>query len=757
MSAIPGISGMPGAGSTRGVADAASGATDDTLYVASSTAVYAYPIGASGVATGGTSFQVNTSGIVGIETATSGAVDVLQDYQNTAGAAPIGDCSIIEVPPGASGTTPPQNFDFDCQAVSSTNVQRGRAITRGTSGSIDSLVTNGGTDDIVRTNFANAAPYLTTSFALPGTGHHGLAEGAGGHLYVSSASANAPIVTGGNASTTGCSATATGNATVINIAPNTSTPKFTFTISGRTAAGMMALAPNQTSLYVADCDASGSLYLDEINTQGASGAISPVATIGPFGNQSITALIVDSAGDVFVGLTVNDGSGATNVRVYAASSFNSTTPSKPVPLRILNNPVPVVSGAKITSLALGNVAGSATATPTATATATATAAPSDTPVATPTPTAMPTATPTAAPTPTATATPVVTPTPTTVPTASPTPTAAPDPCITQTQVNADASPLISTTTTTPFLSKVAGASNVCFSAYVFTTVAYNALDAAAKNHAHVHVIFSSQEASQDNTQISQLRTDGANVTIVSSGSNSTYPIHAKMAIVDGSAFLDGHNWVEHSGNVPDDVVIADNSSADFASIKAALNISNPSSVPDSTRTVTLTGTTTNAPAFTVLKDHSLTNEAQFLQTAINNGQVGPGTTVDYMTESFSSGAASVVSALEAAGQAGAAVNVIVVYSDESSSDLSLLHTMTQPPYNIKVYSNTSTGSEKVMSIQGSPGVPGMVWFGSSNSTSTTPNSNDFIDWGMLITDSSTISTINAYYAQQLSVATQKTP
>ncbi|MGD1065640.1 MAG: hypothetical protein ABR975_02385 [Vulcanimicrobiaceae bacterium] len=350
-----------------------------------------------------------------------------------------------------------------------------------------------------------------------------------------------------------------------------------------------------------------------------------------------------------------------------------------------------------------------------------------TPTPAPTASVKPSGSPSATPTATATAHPTATPTASATPTATPNPvTAACD------QAQASGAPGISPTTTTAFLATVSSAKTICMSAYVFTTVAFQALDAAAKNHATVVVVFPQEEDTGNNAgDIATLQSDGATV-VIDPGASADYPLHAKLAVVDGIAYLDGHNWVEAGSYEPtDDVIIQDTLPTDFTAIESALNLNPVDSASGTLDT---------------LKSHSLAMEAGFLSGLT----VGAGTTVDYMTESFSTGAANVVTALENAASAGATVNVILVGSDETGSpDQSLIAQM-KAAYNIKFYSNISTGSEKVLSVSSTPGE---VWYGSSNSTSTASMSSNYIDWGMLITDPATISAINAYYATQLSAAT----
>jgi hypothetical protein len=419
-------------GSSRSAMDTTN--PNDTLFVSNGGGVSAFPLTASGAASPTATFEVHpdqTGSIVGVEAAASGSIEVLQSFQNqTAG---YNDCRIVEVPENSNGSAVKTN-QYDCNGITANGpVYRGRAIARGPNGEIDSLYTSNGVDEILRLTFpVGTTAQSAVSFQASGTAkHNAMYEGAGGHMYVSSGSANDPIVIGASASTTGCSASATGAATVDNYSPATNTPGHTFTINGRSTAGVLAIAPDNNTLYVATCTTAantavpaGSLLLDEVTTQGANGAISAVGSIGPFGNQNITALAVDGQGNLYVGLSANDTSGTTNVRVYAPSAFTAgTTPTKPTPIRILQNPVPVVSGAKIVALAVDQVAPAPTATPVSTATPTV--APTATPTVAPTatPTVAPTSTPTVAPTPTAT--PTVAPTPTATPTVAPTPTATP--------------------------------------------------------------------------------------------------------------------------------------------------------------------------------------------------------------------------------------------------------------------------------------------------------------------------------------------
>jgi hypothetical protein len=331
------------------------------LYVSGTDRVSAFPLTASGSTPPDRTFFVHafqTDGITGIEAAADGTVDVLQDYRNSS-AAP--DCRVVKFPATANGDAAKINqLECNTNPIPGTiPAVRGRGIARGPSGEIDVLDTlspTGGAqqgDYVQRTNFSASPPYSTGSIGPFGTvnTHHGIAEGTGGHIFISSSSAGDPIVYAGSASTAGCSATATGAATIDNYAPGASgnpPPLHTFTIVGRTAAGAVALASDNTTLYVATCDLNGLLWIDKISTSGSSGPIHPLQSIGPFGQNDVTALAVDGAGNLYAGLTATGASGNNHVRVYAANAGNG----KPAPLRILQNPVPPGANHRITGLAV---------------------------------------------------------------------------------------------------------------------------------------------------------------------------------------------------------------------------------------------------------------------------------------------------------------------------------------------------------------------------------------------------------------------
>ncbi len=179
----------------------------------------------------------------------------------------------------------------------------------------------------------------------PGDGSTDQADFSGAFYYQN----KAPIVT--STSTTTCDTTP-GIARIDNYAVGTSNPAnlitHTMTITGRTAAGTLAVSPDLTALYAVTCDASGNLYIDTLNPQ-ASGPTSPTRSLGPFGNTEVLALAVDLAGNLYAGLTDNPvtTNSNTHLRVYAPGGASG----HPTPLRILQNPV-APPNQKITGIAI---------------------------------------------------------------------------------------------------------------------------------------------------------------------------------------------------------------------------------------------------------------------------------------------------------------------------------------------------------------------------------------------------------------------
>jgi hypothetical protein len=336
----------------------------------------------------------------------------------------------------------------------------------------------------------------------------------------------------------------------------------------------------------------------------------------------------------------------------------------------------------------------------------------------PSPSASPTASPTAQPTASPTAKPTASPTAKPTASASPTPAPSGSPC-SQAQASGQTSS-VSVVAFTSVTGAITSAHKVCLSAYVFTTAMYTALDSAAKSGAKVTVVLPNEEKSSDTTDATQLTKDGATV-VWDPGSPADHPLHAKLAIVDGVAYLDGRNWDTT------DVTITDGNAADFTAIENALNL-NP----------------TSSTNLDTLKSVSIAREDAF----INGAAPGKGATVQFMSESFGSDA-NTVTALENAAKAGATVQVIVLSSDESGNSTEEAALTAMKADGIQIRLNPAGGSEKMTLISGQS----TAWFGSANATSSTSTTDNYIDWGMTVVNSSVISSLQSYFTSTWSSST----
>lgn len=304
-----------------------------------------------------------------------------------------------------------------------------------------------------------------------------------------------------------------------------------------------------------------------------------------------------------------------------------------------------------------------------------------------------------------------TPAPTATPTSGPTATPGGDPC-TQTRKSGQSS-AVSIVPYTTFTSTLEAAHSICFSAYVFTTDSFNALDAAAKAGATETVVLPQEESGLDSAKATTLQNDGATIVWDPGSSGGKNPLHAKLAILDGVPFLDGRNWDST------DVVIEDGTTADFTAIENALNL-NP----------------TSSTNLDTLKSNSITREKNY----INAGSYSSSVTLRYMTESFGTNP-DINAALAAAAQSGATVKIIVLTTDESGNTTEQAELTTLKNDGAQVRLNPAGGSEKISLLSNSSS----GWFGSANSTKDTTTATNYIDWGMTVTDSTVLSSLSSYF------------
>ena len=306
-----------------------------------------------------------------------------------------------------------------------------------------------------------------------------------------------------------------------------------------------------------------------------------------------------------------------------------------------------------------------------------------------------------------------------------------------------------TNQTSAFFTALQSAKQACVSVYEPSGQLMTAMETVTRSGTSLTVVFPAEEYTNDESDASTLAGDGAHVVwlqdtqspeyVISATPSGQYitdsylPIHAKFALVDGVAYMDGHNWFESN---PTDVILRDQNPADFTAIQTDLTTF-PSAPP------TVTGSNY---VFTTDKYNSLNEEASVLNAA----GVGTGYTVSFISESFldygNSAPESVFNALLASAKAGAAVYVVVEGSITSSYEACALSILAYNGATIRVQS--AGGSEKILMVSNGSTVTA-AWMGSSNMTDY-----DYIDWGMTIPVSNTslITALQSNYAIELGEA-----
>lgn len=276
------------------------------------------------------------------------------------------------------------------------------------------------------------------------------------------------------------------------------------------------------------------------------------------------------------------------------------------------------------------------------------------------------------------------------------------------------------------------------SAWDFSNDLDNALIAAAHSGAKVVAIAPWSQNGSNASDITALTNAGVEVrneyisTVPPTAPNQSnikapFDIHAKFALVDGIAYLDGHNWFTT------DVVMKDTIQGDF---NAMQNV--------------LTTFSTPAPSngnFTTDKQVSLQAEAAY----INSQTWGSGTEYDFITESFnpvtsnpSEYNGAVYNAMCAVAKTGATMHLMFEsYSGYSATAQAAIQDLLTVDSNAIAHSN-SNGHEKISMKRGAA----VVWFGSSNSTTT-----DLFDWGYTLSDADVITALQTYFDGQFNGST----
>lgn len=291
---------------------------------------------------------------------------------------------------------------------------------------------------------------------------------------------------------------------------------------------------------------------------------------------------------------------------------------------------------------------------------------------------------------------------------------------------------LSDVASTFFSSTLPDAHDVCLSLWDFSSDSYDALLSAIHNGANVSVIIPYSQESSNASDATALGNAGGHIVWeytgatpppVPTGQNegeiaSPMDIHAKFALVDGIAYMDGHNWFST------DVVMEDGNATDFSVIQQDLeHFSTPAPSNGS---------------FTTDKQQSLANEAAYI--ANENPQAGQ--EYDFISEDFNPNGSSpnengaVYAAMCAAAANGATVHVVVEdFSGDSGTAQAALENLILLDPNASVRSNAG-GLEKISMVRGASS----AWFGSSNDTTT-----DLFDWGMTLSDGGVISALQSYF------------
>ena len=200
--------------------------------------------------------------------------------------------------------------------------------------------------------------------------------------------------------------------------------------------------------------------------------------------------------------------------------------------------------------------------------------------------------------------------------------------------------------------------------------------------------------------------------------SSPMDIHSKFALIDGVAYMDGHNWF--SG----DVILQDGNPSDYDAIQ---NVLTQFHVPAPT-----------SGSFTNDKQVSLLNEANW----INGQSWGPGTEYDFISESFNPVAYSgqnndkVYNAMCHVATTQATMHLVIYgFSSLSTVEKNALQNLVLLDPNVSIHTDTK-GQEKISMKRGGS----TAWYGSSN-----PSSTDLFDWGNVFNDSSVISALQSNF------------
>ena len=264
---------------------------------------------------------------------------------------------------------------------------------------------------------------------------------------------------------------------------------------------------------------------------------------------------------------------------------------------------------------------------------------------------------------------------------------------------APAEPVSVSITNVPAVTKaVARAHDVILSAYVLSPYGRmtRALGNAARRGARVHLVLDGAVegsiAASNQATARKLREEGVRVDF------TAWPLHAKIAVVDGLLYLTDRNWASRGVA---ELVIRDDETADKPiALRAVL------------------GTPGTNDHFSTLKREALALEARMIRESSSPG-------IDVETEAFSPGT-EVEAAIRQSAERGGAVRFLLDEREyrESSREQGEVTRLMAAGVQVRV----GRVSEK-LAIAG-----GQAWVGSANMTPGVPEQ---IDWGLRMPESLT--------------------
>ena len=278
------------------------------------------------------------------------------------------------------------------------------------------------------------------------------------------------------------------------------------------------------------------------------------------------------------------------------------------------------------------------------------------------------------------------------------------------------------------LDAIRGANEISLGAYVLGRGGMlDALASAAARGARVRVVLAGGDgvpagdiprANEDAAR--RLRAAGAIVEIADSRTGRSAALHAKMALVDGVAYLDDCNWTASAG----DTILRDDRPADVAAIRDALDCD-----------------TGDAPSedFATQKRDALASEAALLADArTGGGQVA------IESESFGFGNA-VYRELERLAANGAHPRLLVSQRDlvGNRRERSALEKLVAEGVRVRV----TTASNEKFALAG-----GAAWIGSANASADWIRP-DQLDWGARTYDTAVVTHLRANFESRWNGAT----